>query len=86
MTVYAPVEHQPKLGRRRDELTEVRVLVYFSFVAFLMLLRLLSIFNIVHRLLCRSNSNLSIACHLERAYTKCVETDLFCLIANQDGG
>lgn len=55
-----------------------------------MLLRLLSIFDIVHRLLWRSNSllpsNLSIACHLESAYTKCVETDLFCLIANQDGG
>lgn len=29
MTIYAPVEQQPKLGRKRDELTEVWVLVSF---------------------------------------------------------
>jgi len=34
MTVYAPAEHQPKLGRRRHELTEVRLSVCFSFVGF----------------------------------------------------
>lgn len=35
MTVYAPVEQQPKLGRRRDELTEVKILVNFICVDFL---------------------------------------------------
>uniref|UniRef100_A0A672TR48 Proteasome activator subunit 4 n=1 Tax=Strigops habroptila TaxID=2489341 RepID=A0A672TR48_STRHB len=31
MTVYAPVEHQPKLGRRRDELTEAEQIIYDHF-------------------------------------------------------
>uniref|UniRef100_A0A8C3LK93 Proteasome activator subunit 4 n=1 Tax=Chrysolophus pictus TaxID=9089 RepID=A0A8C3LK93_CHRPC len=31
MTVYAPVEQQPKLGRRRDELTEAEQIIYDHF-------------------------------------------------------
>ncbi|PKU42955.1 proteasome activator complex subunit 4 [Limosa lapponica baueri] len=31
MTVYAPVENQPKLGRRRDELTEAEQIIYDHF-------------------------------------------------------
>ncbi|KAJ7404837.1 hypothetical protein WISP_143263 [Willisornis vidua] len=31
MTVYAPAEHQPKLGRRRDELTEAEQVIYDHF-------------------------------------------------------
>ncbi|XP_062464948.1 proteasome activator complex subunit 4 isoform X1 [Pezoporus occidentalis] len=31
MTVYAPAEHQPKLGRRRDELTEAEQIIYDHF-------------------------------------------------------
>lgn len=45
MTVYAPAEQQPKLGRRRDELTEVRV----GSLGVFLIVFLLSSFNIVHR-------------------------------------
>lgn len=46
MTVYAPAEQQPKLGRRRDELTEVKVASLWGFLNSTSL-------NIVDRLLWR---------------------------------
>lgn len=36
MTIYAPVEQQPKLGRKRDELTEVWVLEFHLCVALIL--------------------------------------------------
>lgn len=47
MTVYAPAEHQPKLGRRREELTEVRLSVSWALSILLCL-----VFNIISTAIC----------------------------------
>lgn len=71
MTVYAPAEHQPKLGRSREELTEVRISVWFSSAGGFHTLPPLSLLTL-STVYCRDNVeikfpslNPKIACHLE---------------------